>query len=208
MSAASFLEAHAWFTIFFGLLLEYLGLPIPGELILLFFGATVYWGKLSLWAVLVTGLVAVLLGDHFWYFAARRGGKKWLRFFCRATLGSAQCEARTERFFGRYGAASLLLAKFLPGLRTFATPMAGMSGVPYLRFFVYDSLGSLIWLVGTVQLGVLMATQFGAAVVRIHQLGGTLLVIFALSGLVVLAMRLRKRTRGGAPIMESEPRPR
>jgi membrane protein DedA with SNARE-associated domain len=208
MNGALFLEDHASLTIFVGLLLEYLGLPIPGELILLFVGAMVYWGRLSVCAVLATGFAAVLLGDHVWYLAGRRGGRKWLQWFCRATLGSAQCEARTQYFFQRYGAASLLFAKFLPGLRTFATPMAGMTGVPYLRFFFYDALGSVTWLVGSVELGRVMATQLGVVLARVHHLGGTLLSIFALGGLVLLILRFRRRLREGAPTVESEQRVR
>ena len=203
-----FLQNHGYLTVFFGLLLEYLGLPIPGELILLFFGALVYWGKLQLSVVLVTGLAAVLLGDHFWYFAGRRGGKKWLRWFCRATLGSAQCMSRTEYFFQRYGTASLLFAKFVPGFRTFAMPMAGMTGVPYRRFLVFDLMGSLFWLAGTVSLGMLMATQLRGTVARIQRLGGALTLILILVALIVLILRLRKRLKYGQPMAESEPRVR
>jgi membrane protein DedA with SNARE-associated domain len=199
------LQDHGYLTLFGGLLLEYLGAPIPGELILVFFGAFVYLGKLNLWFMLATGFAAVIIGDHFWYWMTRRGGRRWLRWFCRATLGSAQCEARTQRFFQRYGPASLLLAKFLPGFRTFAMPMAGMTGVPYARFLFYESVGSLLWLVATTELGMLMAPRVGVAVARLHYLGGGLLLIIALVTLSVLVLRLRKRSRHGAPMVESEP---
>lgn len=205
MDTLRFLQNHGYLTIFFGLLLEYLGLPIPGELILLFFGALVYWGKLQLWVVLATGFTAVLLGDHFWYFAGRRGGQKWLRFFCRATLGSAQCMSRTEHFFQRYGPASLLFAKFLPGFRTFAMPMAGMTGVPYRRFLLFDAVGSLLWLAGVTALGMLMATQLGVTAARIQRLGGTLILVFALVALTVLILRVKKRLKYGEPMMETKP---
>src|SRR5579863_6252963 len=107
MDTLQFLQDHGYWTVFFGLLLEYVGLPIPGELLLLFSGAMIYWGKLDLWVVLGIGLSAALLGNHFWYFAGRRGGRVWLRLLCRATLGSAQCISRTEHFFQRFGSASL-----------------------------------------------------------------------------------------------------
>jgi len=201
-----FLENHGYLTIFFGLLLEYLGLPIPGELILVFFGALVYWGKLQLWAVLAIGLAAVLLGNHFWYFAGRRGGRMWLRWLCRATLGSAQCISRTEHFFQRHGPASLLFAKFVPGLRTFAVPLAGMTGVPYRSFLLFDTVGSLLWLAGAASLGMLMATQLGLTVARIQHLGGTLTLILVLVALIVLLLRLRKRLKYGEPMMNSKPR--
>ncbi len=205
MTAMHFLQNHGYLTVFFGLLLEYLGLPIPGELILVFSGALVYWGKLELWVVLVIGLAAVLLGNHFWYFAGQRGGRTWLRWVCRATLGSAQCISRTEHFFQRYGPASLLFAKFVPGLRTFAVPLAGMTGVPYGRFLVFDAAGSLLWLAGATSLGMLMATQLGLTMASIQRLGGALTLMLVLAVLMVLILRLRKRLKDGQPMAESEP---
>lgn len=204
MDTLRLLQSHGYWTVFFGLLLEYLGLPIPGELILFLFGALVSWGKLGLWPVLATGMAAVLLGDHFWYFAGRRGGKKWLRWFCRATLGSAQCMSRTEKFYRKYGPTSLLFAKFLPGFRTFAMPMAGMTGVDYGRFLFFDTVGSLLWVTGTTALGMLMAAQLRVMAARLEHLGGTLLLIFVLISLVVLTLRLRNRLKYGEPMAESK----
>ncbi len=206
MHVLQFVSNHSYLTVFFGLLLEYLGLPIPGELILVFFGAFVYWGKLKLWAVLALGLAAVLLGNHFWYFAGRHGGRTWLRWLCRATLGSAQCISRTEHFFQRYGPASLLFAKFVPGLRTFAVPLAGMTGIPYARFLVFDAVGNLLWLATATSLGMLMATQLRVTVARIQRLGGTLTLILVLVALIVLLLRLRKRLKYGEPMEDSMPR--
>jgi membrane protein DedA with SNARE-associated domain len=206
MHVLQFISNHGYLTVFVGLLLEYLGLPIPGELILVFFGALVYWGKLELWVVLAIGLAAVLLGNHFWYFAGRRGGRIWLRWLCRATLGSAQCISRTEHFFQRYGSASLLFAKFVPGLRTFAVPLAGMTGMSYQSFLLFDVLGSLLWLAGSTSLGILMAEHLGATVARIQRLGGALTLTLILVALVVLLLRLRKRLKYGEPMMNSKPR--
>lgn len=200
------LQDHGYLTIFVGLLLEYLGLPIPGELILIFFGTLVYWGKLQLWIVLATGLTAALLGDHFWFFAGQRGGKKWLRWYCRVTLGSAQCMSRTEHFFQHYGPASLLFAKFLPGFRTFAMPMAGMTGVAYHRFLLFDTLGSSLWLAVATGAGMLMATQIGVAADHIRRLGGTLSFLFAMAVLAILLYRLGKRLKYGEPMASPEQR--
>jgi membrane protein DedA with SNARE-associated domain len=200
------LQDHGYLTVFFGLLLEYLGLPIPGELILIFYGTSVYTGKLDLWIVLITGLTAALLGDHFWFFAGQRGGKRWLRWYCRATFGSGQCMSRTEHFFQHYGPASLLFAKFLPGFRTFAMPMAGMSGVPYPKFLLFDVLGSSLWVAAATGAGIIMATQLGAAVERIRHLGGMLSFLFAMAVLTVLIYRLAKRWKYGEPMAPPEER--
>jgi len=202
MDTLGFLKNHGYLTIFFGLLLEHLGLPIPGELILVFFGAFVYWGKLELWAAVSVGLAAVLLGNHFWFFAGRRGGRRWLHLLCRATLGSTQCISRTEHFFGRYGPPSLVFAKFVPGFRTFAVPLAGMTGIAYPRFVLFDTVGSLLWLVGTLSLGMLMATQLNRAAGHIQHLGSAITVLVVLTAVIVFFLRLRKRLKYGDPAKE------
>ena len=204
MDIIQILQNHGYLLVFFGLLLEYMGLPLPGELILFFIGGLIYFGKLELWVVLAIGLVAVLLGDHFWYFAGWRGGRKWLRLYCRATLGSKQCMSRTEHFFQRYGPASLLFAKFVPGFRTFAMPMAGMTGVPYRRFLVFDLMGTLLWVTSVTSLGILMATQLGVTALRLQRLGSRLALVLALALLVVLVLRLRKRLKHGEPLVDSK----
>ncbi len=204
MDTFRFLQNHGYLMVFFGLLLEYLGLPLPGELILFFVGTLVYWGRLELWVVVTIALAAVLLGDHFWYFAGRRGGKKWLRWFCRATLGSTQCMTRTEHFFHRYGAASLLFAKFVPGFRIFATPMAGMTNVPYRRFLVFNLMGSLFWLTVVTSLGILTATQVSMVAVRFERLRSLLASTLVLAVLVSLLLRLRKRVKYGEPMVDTK----
>jgi len=202
MDTLGFLQNHGYLTIFFGLLLEYLGLPIPGELILLFFGAFVYWGKLELWVAVSVGLAAVLLGNHFWFFAGRRGGRRWLHLLCRATLGSTQCISRTERFFQKYGPASLLFAKFVPGFRTFAVPLAGMTGIAYPRFLLFETVGSLFWLIGSLSLGMLMATQLKRAAAHIQHLGTAIALLLVLTAVVVFILRLRRRLKYGDPMKE------
>jgi membrane protein DedA with SNARE-associated domain len=202
MDTLRFLQGHGYLTIFFGLLLEYLGLPVPGELILLFFGALVYWGKLELWIAASVGLAAVLLGNHFWFFAGRRGGRRWLHLLCRATLGSNQCISRTENFFRRYGPASLEFAKFVPGFRTFAVPLAGMTGVAYPRYLLFDTVGTLFWLAGTLSLGMLMATQLNRAAAHLQHLGTAMAAAVVVAALIVIILRLRKRLKYGDPMKE------
>ena len=204
MDTLRLLQDHGYLTIFFGLLLEYLGLPIPGELILLFFGALVYLGKLELWVAAIVGLAAVLLGNHFWFFAGRRGGRRWLHLLCRVTLGSTQCISRTEHFFRRYGPASLVFAKFVPGFRTFAVPLAGMTGITYARFLLFETLGSLLWLIGTLSMGMLMATQLNRAMAHIQHLCSAITAFVVLTGLIVFILRLRGRLKYGDPMKEPQ----
>ena len=83
--------------------------------------------------------------------------------------------------------------------------MAGMTGVPYRRFLLFDAVGSLLWLAGVTALGMLMATQLGVTAARIQRLGGTLILVFALVALTVLILRVKKRLKYGEPMMETKP---
>jgi membrane protein DedA with SNARE-associated domain len=87
-------------------------------------------------------------------------------------------------------------------------PMAGMTGVDYHRFLLFDAVGSLLWVAGATALGMLMVTQLGVTVARIRSLGGTLILIFALVALTILILRLKKRLKYGEPMEDSMPRVR
>ncbi len=200
MDPALFAVRHAYVAVFGGLLLEYLGLPIPGELFLLLAGALVAWGHLNLWVVLGLAVLAVMLGEHVWYFAGRRGGQRWLLLFCRLTLGSRQCVARTEGFFHRFGPASLLFAKFIPGFRTFAAPLAGMTRLDYRRFLLFELLGSLLWIAVLVLAGFWAGPHLETSFWQLSAFTRWVWILLAVLAMVVLAMRIRARRRYGTPL--------
>lgn len=199
METTTLLVRHAYPILFGGLLLEYLGLPIPGELILLLAGALVSWGHLNLWTVLGLALLAVMLGEHVWYFAGRRGGQRWLHQFCRLTLGSHQCVARTEDFFQRFGPVSLLFAKFIPGFRIFAAPLAGMTHLRYRLFALFNLVGTALWIAALTAAGFWAGPQLETARAQFSAFSHLLWIVLAALALVVLALRLRARRKYGAP---------
>ena len=68
-----------------------------------------------------------------------------LNTLCRISLEPDSCVRRTEQIYEKSGARALLGAKLVPGLSTAAPPVAGMFGMSYWRFLLFDSLGSLLW---------------------------------------------------------------
>jgi membrane protein DedA with SNARE-associated domain len=200
MDATLLFVRHAHTVLFGSLLLEYLGLPIPGEFVLLLAGALVSWGHLNLWAALGLATLAVLLGEHVWYFAGRHGGQRWLHQFCRLTLGSRQCVARTEEFFQRFGPASLLFAKFIPGFRIFAAPLAGMTRLRYRSFLLFEVLGTVLWVAALILAGVWAGPQLETAVAQLGAFTRLVWMVLVALVLTVLALRLRARRKHGAPL--------
>jgi membrane protein DedA with SNARE-associated domain len=91
------------------------------------------------------GISAALASNVFWYWIGRVKGAPVLSLLCRISLNADSCVRNTASFFSRYGARSLLVAKFIPGLNTIAPPLAGIVRMPLGPFLIYDGLGAGIW---------------------------------------------------------------
>jgi membrane protein DedA with SNARE-associated domain len=115
------------------------------------------FGELNLGLVFCLACLAALLSDQFLYLVGIRRGSKVLSTLCRISLDPDSCVRRTKNIFIRYGARSLLVAKFLPGVATIAPTLAGISHMRLVRFLLFDGLGTLIW----VGVFVLLGYQFG-----------------------------------------------
>lgn len=137
--------AFGYSTLFLGLALEYLGLPIPGESILLVGGLLAGRGYLRLNLALPLMLLAVLAADSLWFWLGRRRGSAVVRAACRFTRNSSGCVSRVERTYQRLGLASILVGKFLPGIRQLIPALAGTFRVPYPLFFLLDVVGTSAW---------------------------------------------------------------
>lgn len=112
---------YGYWAVFLGILLEYLGLPIPGEAVLLIAGSMAFEGHLHLVALPPLVLAATLCGDSVWFFLGRRRG---MAFFQR-TGGSAIAFTRASSAFHRFGGVALIFGKFLVGVRWLLPPLAG-----------------------------------------------------------------------------------
>ncbi|HWU36357.1 MAG TPA: VTT domain-containing protein, partial [Candidatus Acidoferrum sp.] len=98
---------------------------------------------------------------------------------CRISLNPDSCVRNTAALFSRYGARSLLVAKFIPGFSTIAPPLAGIVRMPLTSFLLYDSLGAGIWVGMLIGVGYAFSYEiealFGSAV-KMGSLFGTALV--------------------------------
>jgi membrane protein DedA with SNARE-associated domain len=77
---------------------------------------------------------------------------------CRISLSPDACIRQTESVYGRWGARSLLVAKFVPGFASIASALAGVVGTPLRTFVLFDTLGALIWVGSAVFLGSLFSS--------------------------------------------------
>ncbi|MEO6982047.1 MAG: VTT domain-containing protein [Edaphobacter sp.] len=143
--ALAFFVHYAYLIIFVWVLVEQVGVPIPSIPVLLTAGTLTATHRLSHSAVLLTVLAACMVSDSLWFFLGRRYGNSVLKLLCRLSLEASTCVSKTEGYFSRRGASTLLFSKFIPGLSTVAPPIAGQTGFSYARFFFWDLAGSIIW---------------------------------------------------------------
>lgn len=154
---------YGYFILFFWVLLEQLGMPLPSAPLLITAGTLTATHQLSFPLALVTVVMACLMADSVWYFLGRRFGGTMVRMVCKLAMESASCVRRTEDYFSKRGPGALLLAKFIPGLGTVAAPIAGQTGMSYRVFLAYDAAGSLLW-----STAMILAGHFFGDVLKAH----------------------------------------
>jgi membrane protein DedA with SNARE-associated domain/rhodanese-related sulfurtransferase len=140
-----FLLRHGYTLLFFFVLAEQVGLPLPATPLLLAAGALAGTGKMNPLLTWALAVAACLVGDCLWFYLGRTRGVSILRLLCRISLEPDTCVRRTKASYSSHGAKWLLFAKFVPGLSTVAPPMAGMFNVSPSEFILMDAGGAALW---------------------------------------------------------------
>lgn len=117
---------------------------LPGDSLLFAAGALAATGALDPWLVALLVMLAAFCGDNLNYWAGRTLGPRVFKrddslFFKRAWL------ERTEQYYNKYGSLTVIIARFVPIVRTLAPFVAGVGRMPYGRYIGFSALGSLLW---------------------------------------------------------------
>lgn len=187
------LAQHGLALVFANVVLTQLGVPLPAVPLLAVAGALVAEGQLSLMPLLAVTLAASLLGDTLWYWAGRRHGYSILRTLCRIAIEPDSCVKQTENAFLRWGEASILVAKYVPGFATIAPPLAGTMRLAYWRFMLLSALGALLWAAAPIGLGAWFHTEIDWALQQLEQLGGKAVVIVVLALAIYIGVKVAER---------------
>lgn len=131
--------------VFVNLFLEQAGVPVPAVPTLMVAGALAVSGGPTVPAIVLAAVAGSLLGDLVWYVAGRMYGFRVLQLLCRISMSPDSCVRQTEARFTRWGAPSLILAKFVPGFATVAPPVAGALQLPLGPFLSYSALGAALY---------------------------------------------------------------
>ncbi|MGI8578864.1 MAG: DedA family protein [Nocardioidaceae bacterium] len=177
--------------------LEDFGVPVPGETILI--AAAVYAGagKLNIALVVLIGVVAAVVGDNIGYAIGHFGGRQLVLRYGRYVFITAERLDKAQGFFERHGGKVVTVARFIEGLRQANGIVAGISGMAWPRFLIFNLLGAVLWVGAWSCLGYFSGNHINAIYGQVHRYTGYLVIAVALAivALIVRAVVRRRRSR-------------
>jgi membrane protein DedA with SNARE-associated domain len=201
----SLIERYGYLIVILGVMLEGVGIPLPGETVLITAGALAHRGSLTLWETMVMGSLGAVMGGQAGYFVGRFGGRPFVLRWGRYVFITPERLGRAESFFERHGGKAIFFARFIAGLRVFGALVAGMSRMSWGKFTLYSVLGGVVWATAAVALGYFLWASLGLVE---HWIGRISLLLAAVLVLVVILRWLYRkamRTRRDENPKESPP---
>jgi membrane-associated protein len=173
------------------------GFFLPGDSLLFTAGVFAAKGTLNYPVIALGCFLAAVAGDQVGYAFGNRVGPAMFRredsrFFKRDYIDKA------HGYFERYGSKTIVLARFVPIVRTFAPIVAGVGSMPYRTFVTFNIMGGFLWAVGVTTLGYTAGNAIGTKNIDKYLLP-IILVIIAASALPVVIEVLRQRRKSKTP---------
>ena len=168
-----------------------LGIVVPGELALVLGGLLAHQGRVPLWAAVVAGAAGAVVGDSVGYAIGCRMGERLLAYLPRRLVDPRQVE-RATALLRRLGGRAVLVGRFTAALRALVPGLAGLAGVPYRTFAVWNLAGGVLWATGFVLLGFAAGPAWGTAE-RVAGRAGLVVLGTVVVGAVAAALLHRRR---------------
>src|SRR3984893_14711697 len=182
----------------------FVGFFLPGDSLLVTAGVFAAAGNLNLAKLLLLVPMCAIVGDQIGYWIGRKAGQALYRREDSLVFRKSHLE-RAREFYEKYGGKTVILARFVPVVRTFCPPVAGAAQMPYGRYFVYDVAGGLLWGGGMILGGYFLGRQIPNISENIHYV---IAVVIFLSLLPPAIGMLRARSSGSAtPASAPNPAP-
>ena len=192
----------AYLTICLAMFLENIIPPIPSEIIMPLGGYYVYLEKLNPFILVFWGLVGTIAGSIPWYYLGKLVNEERLSKFLDKRgkyLGiTPEDLAKSKRWFDKYGVSLVFWGRLVPGIRTLISVPAGMELMPFRKFMVWTTLGSLIWVALLTYAGYLFGEKYSKIETYIDQIKYVvkpILIIILLYFLIKIIIRLIKKNR-------------
>ena len=173
------------------------GFFLPGDSLLLTAGLVAAAGGLNIWLLNGLTMAAAIVGDSVgYYIGATTGPKIFTRekslFFARDHL------LRTKRFYERHGGKTIVLARFIPFIRTFAPVVAGVGQMAYARFLFFNVFGGIGWVASMTGAGYVLGRTIPNIARHVHAVVAVVILLSILP-IVNELLKARRRQKAAAP---------
>ena len=186
-----YMLVYGYWAVFFGVMLENAGVPVPGETILLIAGYFASTGEFNLALVMIIAASGAVVGDNIGFAIGHHYGRGFLLRVGRFFFLTPKRLAHMENYFESHGNKTILVARFITGLRVFAALLAGASRkMPWRVFVLYNMAGAILWSVVITTLGYLFGASLPLLVKWVGRSGTILLIAAVVIG--VIAWRVRR----------------
>ena len=175
---------YGYWVVFFGVMLENAGVPVPGETVLLAAGFFAAQGHFHLWMVMAIAAFGAMLGDNAGYSIGLKIGRATLERSGRYVRLTPARLARLDRFYERHGNKMIFFARFVTGLRVFAALFAGAARMRWRTFVLYNMAGAILWAVVITLLGFFFGQSWGL----LHQWIGRASEVVGIAALLIIAL--------------------
>ena len=187
-------EKYGLLLAFAAVLLEQLGPPLPSGPLLMVAGALATEGRVSAWSLAGVAWGASMLGKIALYVVGRRYGRQAMGALCRLAVTPNSKIDKTDRRFERWGAALLIFAEFIPGVRTLAPSLAGAEKLSPTSFLLYSAVGAALWTGLYLGIGLVFSEQIDEVLVLVERSGKVAVVVIVVA-IVYFAVRWWRRRR-------------
>lgn len=180
-------------------LIEDFGIPVPGETVLILAAVYAGTGRLNIVLVGLLGFIGALLGDNIGFAIGHFGGRPLLDRYGRFVFLTPDRVARATGFFDRHGGWIIIVARFVEGLRQANGIIAGMSGIHWAKFLVFNAIGAALWVAVWTSVGYFSGSHIDTIYADATRYDKYLLVALALVVAAYVALRIRRARRTRAP---------
>src|SRR5215469_8157786 len=192
---APYLEHYSYWAILLLVMLEDFGIPVPGETILIAAAIFAGAGRLNIVLVGVVGFIAAILGDNIGFAIGHFGGRALALRWGKYVFLTEERLAKAEYFFDRHGGKIIIVARFIEGLRQANGIIAGISGMHWRRFVLFNAIGAALWVGTWVTLGYVAGHHINAIYHDITQYSLYALIAVVVLLVAYIVMRALRRRR-------------
>jgi membrane protein DedA with SNARE-associated domain len=192
-SLESPLNQYGYLAVAAFVMVEDFGVPVPGETILILGAVYAGTGRLNVFLVGLIAFLAAVLGDNTGFAIGHFGGRRLVERFGRYILLTPERLEKATGFFERHGGKIVVIARFIEGLRQANGIIAGITGMHWAKFLLFNALGAALWVAVWTCIGYFSGSHINTIYDQATRYSTYLAIAFVVLVLAYIAWRLWKR---------------